>query len=205
MWHTVLDRAWALLVAQNREQAEGMAAGLVTLVPLQRAAVDCGQSATSVDAFGCVALTQPVGELDLALTLVHEFQHSKLAALHDLVALHDQVAYPPKYHAPWRDDPRPLDALFHGAYAHLGVAAFWRRHRAIARGRQAAVADEKLAYWLRTLPPVLHQLRASGRLTDVGRRFVAGMTAAIEEWRTEPLPAATEDQPEDLVRDRECV
>ena len=45
---------------------------------------------------------------DLAVALVHEFQHSKLAALHRLVPLYDRTD-PARYFAPWRPDPRPMD------------------------------------------------------------------------------------------------
>ena len=60
----------------------------------------------------------------LASVLVHECQHAKLNAVLDLIPLSrpDQA----RYYAPWREDPRPLGGLLHGAYAYLGVSDFWR-------------------------------------------------------------------------------
>ena len=44
------------------------------------------------DAFGAFGLTRPASAADFAVTLVHEFQHSKLSALLDLVPLYDRGA-----------------------------------------------------------------------------------------------------------------
>ena len=57
--------------------------------------------------------------------LVHEMQHVKLTALCDLFDLFDRdddTLFP----VPWRADPRPVEGLLHGTYAHLAVADLWR-------------------------------------------------------------------------------
>jgi uncharacterized protein len=68
----------------------------------------------------------------LALLLIHEFQHVKPGAMLDLFELCDPVAAGRLFYAPWRDDPRPVEALLQGTYAHVGVTDYWRarRHRA---------------------------------------------------------------------------
>ncbi|GAA3084559.1 hypothetical protein GCM10020254_31220 [Streptomyces goshikiensis] len=62
----------------------------------------------------------------LAATLVHEVQHGKLAALADILTLHTADRTPASG-PPWRSDPRPLEGLLHGAYAHLALAGYWQR------------------------------------------------------------------------------
>ena len=64
------------------------------------------------------------------MTLVHEFQHSKLSAMLDLVPLTDPDDHG-RYFAPWRVDPRPLAGLLQGVYAFVGR----RRHVACPAGR----------------------------------------------------------------------
>ncbi|EWM12506.1 hypothetical protein KUTG_02810 [Kutzneria sp. 744] len=124
-WTSTLDQAWRLLVSRHTEQAEGLATGLAALVPRPRRNRFRDSSATSADAFGLVELTLPTDAPRLAAVLIHEFAHSKLNGLFDLVTLdvedRDEICY-----APWRDDPRPLHGLLHGVYSFLAVTDFWR-------------------------------------------------------------------------------
>src|SRR5690606_2824855 len=119
-------------------------AGVRALVPVSPPTGSSGVSATSVDAFGAVALSLPSDAPALAATLVHEFQHTKLSALLDLVPLLRPDRTTPEEqatsgkvaqcYAPWRPDPRPLSGLLQGVYAHLGLCGFWHeRYRAGGR------------------------------------------------------------------------
>ncbi|MFE6093600.1 HEXXH motif domain-containing protein [Streptomyces massasporeus] len=97
-------------------------------------------SASSGDSFGGMLIVRPASALALAETLVHELQHSKLAALLHLFPLLDDDRAE-RYYAPWRTDPRHLTGLLHGAYAFTGVAGFWRDRLADAQ-RDDAQRDE---------------------------------------------------------------
>ena len=115
----------------------------------------------------------------LAETLVHESQHSKLAALLHLFPLLDDDREE-RYYAPWRPDPRHLTGLLHGAYAFAGVAGFWRdRLAGAARDapcpRAAGTAGYHFA--LRRLQSrlVVRTLLLEGRLTPQGRALVSGL------------------------------
>ncbi|MDQ1049255.1 HEXXH motif domain-containing protein [Streptomyces sp. V4I2] len=158
-------------------------------------------SASSGDSFGAMVIARPSSALALAETLVHEFQHSKLAALLHLFPLLDDDRAE-RYYAPWRPDPRHLTGLLHGAYAFTGVAGFWRDRMAAARDDRAAVEEgvkeksleEEAGYHfaLRRLQSrlVVRTLLAEGRLTAQGRALVSGLARTLDGWLREPVPAS---------------
>lgn len=185
-WREALAQAWRLLVRHHPGHADALAAGLRVVVPLRAHGTALSNSATALDAFGAVMLTTPKDGPSLALTLMHEYQHGKLAALQDLIKLHSGHAEP-RFYAPWRDDPRPFDALLQGAYAHLGVAEFWRVRRQSGI-KHAALAHAQFAWWSAAIMEVADQLMASGLLTKAGERFVSGMTATVDRWHAEAVP-----------------
>lgn len=147
-------------------------------------------SASSGDCFGGMLIVRPASAIALAETLVHELQHSKLAALlHLFPLLEDDRAE--RFYAPWRTDPRHLTGLLHGAYAFTGVAGFWRDRLAGAEGAEAV---ERAAYFfaLRRLQSRLavRTLLTSGRLTVPGRALVSGLARTLDGWLREPVPHA---------------
>ncbi|MFF9028494.1 HEXXH motif domain-containing protein [Streptomyces iakyrus] len=156
-------------------------------------------SASSGDSFGGMLIVRPASALALAETLVHELQHSKLAALlHLFPLLEDDRAE--RYYAPWRTDPRHLTGLLHGAYAFTGVAGFWRDRLADARSidAQSAEAVERAGYFfaLRRLQSRLavRTLLTSGRLTVQGRALVSGLARTLDGWLREEVPPAARDR-----------
>ncbi|MEV2210439.1 HEXXH motif-containing putative peptide modification protein [Streptomyces sp. NPDC050997] len=153
-------------------------------------------SASSGDSFGAMVISRPSSALALAETLVHEFQHSKLAALLHLFPLLDDDRRE-RYYAPWRADPRHLTGLLHGAYAFTGVAGFWRDRLAAARDDRTGTRDEGAAelagyhFALRRLQSrlVVRTLLAEGRLTPQGRALVSGLARTLDGWLRERVPA----------------
>ncbi|MFJ9722501.1 aKG-HExxH-type peptide beta-hydroxylase [Streptomyces sp. NPDC101209] len=167
-----------------------------TIVPWQAADPDGGDtdhpqlSASTGDAYASMVISRPPDAVRLAETLVHEFQHSKLAALlHHFLLVEDDRAE--RYYAPWRSDPRHLTGLLHGAYAFTGVAGFWRlRMNDPACG---SATRELAAYYfaLRRLQArlVVRTLAHSGRLSPHGKRIVDGLAGTLSEWLHEDVPA----------------
>ncbi|MFF4801659.1 HEXXH motif domain-containing protein [Streptomyces sp. NPDC001351] len=166
------------------------------IVPLGRTTVNpppppfVQVSASSGDSFAGMLVARPGSALALAETLVHELQHSKLAALlHLFPLLEDDRAE--RFYAPWRTDPRHLTGLLHGLYAFTGVAGFWRDRLAGAEGAEAA---DRAAYFfaLRRLQSRLtaRTLLTSGRLTAQGRAVVSGLTRVLDGWLRERVSAA---------------
>lgn len=173
-------------------------------------------SASSGDSFGGMVIARPSSALALAETLVHEFQHSKLAALLHLFPLLDDDREE-RYYAPWRPDPRHLTGLLHGAYAFTGVAGFWRDRMTVAEKDAAGPGDAVASkgdgvpqepaattgsgcsadeagyhFALRRTQArlVVRTLLAEGRLTPQGRALVSGLARTLDGWLREPVPSA---------------
>ncbi|HEU5158050.1 MAG TPA: HEXXH motif domain-containing protein [Streptosporangiaceae bacterium] len=176
-WSEVVGGGWRLLRAFHRGPASEVAAGIRALVPIDPPDSHA-VSASSPETFGCVALSLPRGPRALAETFAHEIQHNKLSPLLQLYELTrgrpDELFY-----APWRDDPRPLEGLFHGAYAYLGVARFWNRQRRAERDPDSQ-AHVLFARWRDAALDTAQVLLDGERITPLGRRFVTGMLAALE-------------------------
>ncbi|MGW2044724.1 aKG-HExxH-type peptide beta-hydroxylase [Streptomyces sp. NPDC001858] len=192
-WQILVEQAWETLVDNHAETADSLADAMCTLVPLPPATRTEPYSATSPESFGAAMMALPMTATSLAVCLVHEFQHIKLGALLDLVTLTREELGSVHY-APWRGDPRPVYGLLQGAYAHLGIVAFWRRHRLTASDEEALWAEFGYALWRHGTLAVLDDLLASGELTDLGASFVSTMRSVMAPWCEEPLsPLAESD------------
>lgn len=134
-------------------------------------------SATRGEAFGALLSSTPRGGLELAATLVHELQHTKLLALSQLTVLHTADGTP-RYWAPWRTDSRPFEGLFQGAFAHLALADFHLRLALTLTSparRDTAWADH--CRCRQQVEAALPQLLGSRALTPQGRTLVNAMAA----------------------------
>ncbi|MEU8788644.1 HEXXH motif-containing putative peptide modification protein [Streptomyces sp. NPDC048643] len=191
--HAWSGTAAALGLGGERRLTEA-AALLRCLVPLSppagavpgRAGGSC--SGTRREAFGAVLSSTPATATAFAATLVHEIQHTKLAALSDMVTLH-HAGTEARHFAPWRPDPRPYDGLLQGAYSHLALADFFQRtalttpnpaHRDAAWARHARYQEQVGA--------VLPALVGSGDLTPRGRQFVDRLVETYERLAEQPAP-----------------
>jgi len=185
-WRERFAVAWPLIGQDYPAYAGGLTAGLSVLLPLANDVPGRDISAAARPAFGAVGAALPVDGAALALLLIHEFQHVKLGAVLDMYDLCDP-ADRRLYYAPWRDDPRPLEPLLQGAYAHLGVTDYWRVRRGRVAGDAALDADERFARWRMLTAEAIETLAGSGSLTVQGDRFVAGMRATVGPWLAEPV------------------
>lgn len=172
-WYRCLRTSWQLLVEHHRPVAEEIAATLSVLTPLSTS-LPGHASVTFANAFGCVAMSLPDDPRVMAVAFAHEVQHAKLSALLDLFPLVDRAS-PVRLPVAWRPDPRPPVAVLHGAYAHLAVAAFWRRHT-------DAAARAEFARWSSATRAAVASLESSGVLTGMGRAFVGHMRRRLDSW-----------------------
>ncbi|MFI7403425.1 HEXXH motif domain-containing protein [Streptomyces sp. NPDC049541] len=189
-WQRWISAMWPLLVADHRADARALSAGLLSLVPLPHRERLRGRTASSSDAFGCVLLTEPDQDTavlppQLGVALIHEFRHTLLNGLIFLAPLFEDCA--DLFYAPWRDDPRPLGGLVHGAYAFSGVARYWR-----ARGEEG-LAGFEFALLRDALDQVLTTLRDHPLLTPLGRRLCEALTEQTASWSTEPVGQHEQD------------
>ncbi|MFI6851118.1 HEXXH motif domain-containing protein [Streptomyces sp. NPDC050416] len=185
-WEATAREACRLLRNHHPGAFAELAAGTRTLVPLGPTGSFSGSSA---EAFGSMALSRPRTGRALALSLAHELQHSKFAAVLHLFDLFEPGGEE-RYYAPWRPDPRPLIGLFHGAYAHLGVAQFWNRHRAVEQDpEELARAHAQFARWRAGAREATEVLLSSGRLTALGQHFAETMLRTLDALCRLPVPA----------------
>jgi HEXXH motif-containing protein len=188
-WQRHLDEAWELLTAHHPEQAEAVARGVSALTPLRGDGVNDELSASTSDGFGGVAMTTPRGARGMATALIHEFQHSKLSGLLDLVPLFESAPHL-LFYAPWRTDPRPMRGLIQGAYAHLGLLGFWdrERRRKPETPHSTAISHYEFALWRGGVLIAIEQMLASAQLNTAGLRFVAGMRRRVDELMELDVP-----------------
>ncbi|MBV6702776.1 FxsB family radical SAM/SPASM domain protein [Kitasatospora aureofaciens] len=193
-WAGALREAWELLGRDLPRYAEGIRAGLATVTPLRPGPAGRDVSSAARQAFGAVGIAQPATAPTLALLLTHEFQHVKLGAVLDLMDLYDRND-DTLYFAPWRPDPRPLEGLLQGTYAHLAVTEYWGTRTLAYDGLPGEAADRarrEFALWRRYTAEAIERLAESGSLTGTGVRFADGMRATVAPWLAVPLPAAAE-------------
>ncbi|RST03604.1 radical SAM protein [Streptomyces sp. WAC07149] len=179
-WDIQWSGAHTLLGRYDSARAEEIGLLLRSVVPLAGGSRSSG--ATLPAAAGSV-LARAQAPPALAATLVHEVQHGKLAALADVLTLHT-ADRTPRHWAPWRADPRPLEGLLHGTYAHLALAGYWQ-HAALYGARGAWAQHARIRA---QVAAVLPALRAHPALTVTGREFVDGMATAERAMDATPPP-----------------
>jgi len=191
-WQAALDGAWRLLVLDHPDRARQLAAGMTSVVPLPATFRFRPRSSSVEDGFGSATVSEPHDAAQLAVTLVHEFQHSVVNGVRHLVTLTEDdylLGY-----APWRDDPRPIGALLHGVAAFTAVAEFWAVHRVRLHGAEAALADFEFALWRHQTETVLRTVLGRPALTKVGARFIGKIAERLARLRAQPVssPAGAE-------------
>jgi uncharacterized protein len=176
-WQRGFALAWREIQTHHPDYAPALAAGLSTLMPMTAGPAGSDVSAAARHGFGAVGAALPADPVTLALLLMHEFQHVKLGAVLDLYDLFDPDDKR-LYHAPWRKDPRPLEGLLQGTYAHLAVSEFWRVRAGLGEYDQAEAA-ERHEHWQAHTAAAIETLANSDSLTPLGMRFAEAMRTAI--------------------------
>jgi uncharacterized protein len=203
-WQDQFTVAWQLIGRSFTRYLPGLTSGLSTIMPMANDVPGREVSAAARQAFGAVGAALPADGSVLALLLLHEFQHVKLGAVLDLFDLCDP-ADRRLYYAPWRPDPRPLEPLLQGTYAHLAVTDFWRTRRHELPPEEALAAAERFARWRMLTAEAAETLATCGALTSLGARFVDGIRAAVEPWLDEPVPESAELAARDWANHRRAA
>ncbi len=201
-WSRRFGTACAAVDGLYARKLTAMARSISCLVPVAAEGAEIGLSATSAAAAGAVVLTEPSSAIGLAATLVHEHQHLKLNALHDLVPLFDDDGGA-RFYSPWRNDPRPTSGLLHGVYAFLGVGDFWLR---TCRQRSTGPrwgAHLELARITGQLSLVCDTLARCSDLTEVGSELVTHLTRQARQWRVHDPPRDVERVAGDVIAEHQ--
>ncbi|MGW4241401.1 HEXXH motif domain-containing protein [Nocardia sp. NPDC004722] len=197
-WQEKFEEAWSLLERDFESYLVPMRDCLKILAPLSTQPMATSTSHTETSASGCVYTTASADPCQLALTLIHEIQHSKLNLLLNRVVLVESDRGP-RFYAPWRDDPRPLPGLLHGIYAFFGVTNFWRVHRR-SDCHNTLTAHIDFELWRRQVLTAIEQAVGSGALTPEGLLLVRTLATAMAPWQYEQIPPAAKSAAADVVR-----
>ncbi|HZM80530.1 MAG TPA: FxsB family cyclophane-forming radical SAM/SPASM peptide maturase [Candidatus Limnocylindrales bacterium] len=178
-WRRQLAAAFDEILFWVPGQRAGLREVLTSVAPLAAHTGGDDLSAAARDAFGAVAIAPVEGAEKLAELLVHEIQHVKLGAVLDLCALIDH-RHPMSLRVPWRDDPRPPEAVLQGTYAHLSVADLWRSRWVNGQGDLAAL--ERFHLYRKWTQTGVRVLRQCGVLTPAGGDLVDRIEATVNSW-----------------------
>lgn len=176
-WRKLIDEAWDVLTLQHPNEARELSAGLRVLVPIDSDAGIAG--ASSPAAFGGIILSSNGSVIELAETMVHELQHSKLNALLSFDPL-VRSRGSERYYAPWRDDPRPLTGLLHGLYAFTCAVEFWAPQRALLADTEKRHAEFSFTHRRSQLRLAMNQLSTKDILTGPGQRLLETLARRLE-------------------------
>lgn len=177
-WYHLVEQAWQVLHTRHPVAAHELAAHPVVVMPLAGVPGGPGMTATARDSTLAVAMSPPHDPVGLAQSLVHEFQHSKLGALLDLVDLVD-LDDRRRVYSPWRADPRPLSGVLQAVFAFVAVAEFWAAELESGHAGNAPLALYTVARTRRQLITATRTLQESRALTGVGEEFVAELKEAV--------------------------
>jgi uncharacterized protein len=187
-WRHHLAAAWEWIRRELPAYAPGLAAGLGVVTPLREPTTGADISSAARDSFGAVGIARPGTPETLASLLVHEFQHVKLGAVLDLTDLYDPTCEQ-LFHAAWRPDPRPLEGLLQGTYAHIAVVDYWRARHRTAEGTAVHDTETRFVHLRTQTAEAVDTLLASTALTDLGERFVRAMGETVSNRLTDPVGA----------------
>jgi hypothetical protein len=193
-WRKLLSAAWELLTRWHPDRAIELSATLTTVTLVDSARAESGFS--SAAAVGCVAVPMRLSSSEIAETLVHECQHSKVNAVSHLADLaHDTTE---RYYAPWRDDARPLRGMIHGLYAFMAVAEFWSANGDEQDAHKRAFL---LAYRRQQIRWALGSLGSPTGLTELGAALCQGIRARLASCERLPVEPDVSRIADRMIRD----
>ncbi|MEV2240654.1 FxsB family cyclophane-forming radical SAM/SPASM peptide maturase [Micromonospora sp. NPDC049891] len=174
-WGEVLAGAWSSIETDLPHQAAAVLTGLRAVVPLVDDPAGTLRSSTARQAFASVGVALADAPAT-AVMIAHEFQHSVLGALLDLC---DLFTPSPglRLTVGWRADPRPVEGVLQGTYAHLAITDMWRQRASRQPpGSPAHQLHEQYRAWT---ADAADALLGCGALTPAGDRFVRRLAAAL--------------------------
>lgn len=180
--HARLQHAAAWLSCASPRFERAVAGLLRSIVPMERAARGVPSTSTN-EVVGAICITDHDDPAILAEQIVHESAHGFLFLLQD----HDPLLDPETHgdgwssgllYSPWRDDPRPIAGLLHGAVVFSRVACM---HAAMIG--QSATSRSRLAAIVPQLEIAYELLSLHGRWTPLGYRLTEGLSALLARLR----------------------
>lgn len=136
---------------------------------------------SSIDShLGCQFLNPTdLQAFEICENLIHENAHNKL----DSIMLLDPVLEDSGqlYRSPWREDPRPMQGVFHGVYVFSIVAVYYQKALKHLSGDRAAKARKRLEELGGQLKDGYRTIAEEARLTHFGRNLLEEIGTVIAE------------------------
>jgi uncharacterized protein len=192
-WQRDFSLAWQQIQSNHPAYGPALAAGLTVLTPMPAGAAARVVGPAARHAFGAIETALTAAPTTLALALIREFQHAKLAGVLELLDLVGPADAGPN-RAPTRAGSGPLYRLLHSAYASLAVTEFWRARAELGESDHAE-ARQQYERWRAHTVDAIDTLTGSNSLTSLGARFVDGMRAAISKATRSALAKPTRQIP----------
>lgn len=170
----VIRDALCIIQALLPGMHEEMGLLLQTITPLQ--ALHPGLPSSSNSAMtGAIWYTATEEPTLLAEMLIHEHSHNKLFLMQDIDPLLDPAYHGTgwedcSYYSPWRDDPRPLNGIFHGYVVFSEAALFWA-HR-LKQCPDENLSLRRFGMLVRQLQHARTVLEAHGAFTPAGAELM---------------------------------
>jgi HEXXH motif-containing protein len=156
-------------------------------VPVSTPGVNLHRSFTLSNLPGLIFLSPAIDGWPLAEAIVHEYLHDRLNSITEIEPVCLNCA--DKFYSPWRDDPRPLLALFHALFVMGGLLDFFRKVENTPKLASFAGAFRQRR------ADVFHELRLGlaqiplDRLTATGREILGEIHAVLEDQAQDLAPA----------------
>jgi len=203
LWYATVSKAMELVGSVDPSITALLREWISVVVPVLSPADQVQISSTSDDTIGSLRASLVEDPALMAESFIHEVQHARL---HALGAIDDVISGPtaaPRFYSPWREDPRPLAGVLHGAIAFAGVAWWWAQCHgaAMMAGRQkecAVHAHRRAAQVARATDT----LRDHAELTPMGQQILGEVEGLVAAARSVPIPAAQRKSLEVEVADR---
>jgi HEXXH motif-containing protein len=183
----MLGQSLRLIDAADPQLAAAITRAINWYVPVTTTDLSVHRSYTRPNLMGVIYLSLALNSVILAEAVVHEFYHS---VLHLVMAAENvlDLGLDEKFYSPWRDDPRPLEGLFHAIYVSSGVARFYVAAESVLESGDLW----ELAQWKRA--KLHHQLCTAvsqvprEHLSNTGISILEGICADLSSDR-EVVPA----------------
>ncbi len=199
-WLDSLNEACELISACHPTIYEEISRYVRVLIPIVPPDPTTSVSSSSPIALGLLWMSLNADIPTIAETIVHEYHHQKLNAL---LLVEPVIAGPTKeaiFYSPWRNDPRPLLGILHGAFAFGGVLDFYRR---LAVCKNPTISREQVGERLHLLRNqvlnALDTLRDRADFTSIGQGLYAAMRRHAQDVPQYPISLSAKHRVEERL------
>lgn len=182
-----IDLAFDIIERSEYEDFSNLTKRLKYFVPIQPPNGSLPSSSNStVD--GMIWFSYTDNHLLLAEMIIHEYSHQKLFQLQDCDPLishsvHGNGWDEAKYYSPWRDDPRPINGVFHGFVVFTEAALFWYNliRKKVVKGDELELCKQRFGLLVSQLKLAQESISGEYNFTNNGFHFYSSYANLIKQ------------------------